>query len=315
MIKGKTALITGGAGFIGSHLAEALVAKGVNVRVLDNFDRGRDTNLEAAKKNGNVEVIKGDIRQKETVRKAMKGVDYVYHEAAVCINKSVKFPEEAIDVNIWGTVNTVLAAKEENVEKLVFASSASVYGNPRQIPMTEEHGFYPETPYCVSKIAGENFIKIYSKDINYVIFRYFNVYGPRQPLDAYYTSVILSFIKKFENNETPVVHGDGTQSMDFVHVRDIVQANVLAIEKNVSKETFNVAGGTETSVNDIIAYLNEIYGKNVKPNYQKEIHVYVKRRLASIDKIMSMLSYYPTITIKDGLKEIVDDYRAHPENY
>ncbi|MEM0475933.1 MAG: SDR family NAD(P)-dependent oxidoreductase, partial [Candidatus Norongarragalinales archaeon] len=264
-LKRKTALVTGGAGFVGSHLVEALVDRGVSVRVLDNFDRGRLAYLDAAKEKGSVEVVKGDVRNRETVRKAVHGADYVFHEAAVCINKSVKFPEEAIDTNIWGTVNTVLAAKNENVEKFVFASSASIYGNPRQIPMTEEHGFFPETPYCVSKIAGEQLLSIYSKELNYVTLRYFNVYGPRQSTDAFYTSVILSFIKKFDAGERPIIHGDGTQTMDFVHVRDVVQANLLAVEKSVSREVFNVASGVETSVNDLVRILNDIYGKNLEP--------------------------------------------------
>ena len=314
-LKGKTALVTGGAGFVGSHLVEALVDRGLNVRVLDNFDRGRMAYLDAAKEKGEVEVIKGDVRNRETVRKAVKGSDYVFHEAAVCLNKSIKFPEEAIDVNIWGTTNAVLAAKEENVEKFVFASSASVYGNPRSIPMTEEHGFYPETAYCVSKIAGEHLLKIYSQDLPYVAFRYFNIYGPRQPTDAFYTSVILSFIRRYEAKETPVIHGDGTQTMDFVHVRDVVQANMLAIEKDASREVFNVCSGAETSVNDIIHYLNEIYGRDVKPKYEPGVQVYVKRRLGSYSKIQEMLGFYPSVSLKDGLYEVVKDYRKNPKMY
>jgi len=314
-LKGKTALVTGGAGFVGSHLVEALVDRGLNVRVLDNFERGRMAYLDAAKEKGNVEIIKGDVRNRETVRKAVKGSDFVYHEAAVCINKSIKFPEEAIDVNIWGTTNAVLAAKEENVEKFIFASSASVYGNPRSIPMAEEHGFYPETAYCVSKIAGEYLLKIYAQDLPYVAFRYFNIYGPRQPTDAFYTSVILSFIRKYEAKETPVIHGDGTQTMDFVHVRDVVQANMLAIEKDASREVFNVCSGTETSVNDIVRYLNEIYGRDVKPKYEPNVQVYVKRRLGSYSKIQEMLGYYPSVSLKDGLNEVVKDFRKNPKMY
>ncbi|MFH0836261.1 MAG: SDR family NAD(P)-dependent oxidoreductase [Candidatus Micrarchaeota archaeon] len=328
MLKNKTALVTGGAGFVGSHLAEALAEKGVNVRVLDNFDRGRIEYLNEARKRGSVEVISGDVRDKHKVEEVMKGVDFVFHEAAVCLNKSVKFPEEAIDVNVWGTTNVVRAAVKENVEKFLFASSASVYGNPRTIPMTEDHGFYPESPYCVSKIAGEYFIKIHAKNmdysriqhqekpLDYSIFRYFNIYGLRQPTDAYYTSVILSFIKKFDKNEKPVIHGDGTQTMDFVHVRDIVQANLLALENpQATGETFNVASGTETSINDIVCILNEIFGTDIKPEYKTEVAIYVKRRLASIDNAREKLGFTPSIALKDGLKEIVDDYKAHPELY
>lgn len=314
-LDGKLALVTGGAGFVGSHLTEALVEKNVRVRVLDNFERGREVYLEQAKRNGDVEVVKGDVRDKDAVKKAVKGCDYVFHEAAVCINKSIRFPEEAIDTNIWGTVNAVLAAKEENVEKFLFASSASVYGNPRRIPMSEDHAFYPESAYCVSKIASEYFIKIYSKDLDYVIFRYFNIYGPRQPTDAYYTSVILSFVKKFEANERPIIHGDGSQTMDFVNVRDVVQANMLAVEKNVSRETFNVASGEESSVNDLVRYLNEVYGKNLVPKYERDKSIYVKRRVGGIGKIVEALGFQPSVTIKEGLEEIVEDYRERPELY
>jgi UDP-glucose 4-epimerase len=315
-MKNDKAVVTGGAGFIGSHLSHRLAKLGYNVVILDNLFRGRSEYVKDLVDEGKASFVNGDIRNYSIVHAALKGAKYVFHEAAVCINYSQKNPEESIEINVNGSFNVFKAAAEVGVEKLVFASSASVYGNPVYLPMDENHPLNPITPYCVSKIAGEYFLKIFGpKGLKYNILRYFNVYGPRQSVDAFYTSVIINFMKNVQENKAPMICGDGSQSMDFVNVHDLVEANIRAAESEVWGETFNVGSGTSTTVKELAETVIKLFGKNLKPTYQKGTKIIVRRRQAEISKIKKLLKFKPKVGLEEGLAEIAKDITAHPNYY
>jgi UDP-glucose 4-epimerase len=313
--KGRV-VVTGGAGFIGSHLSRKLVDLGYDVVVFDNLFRGRFEYVEDLVNSGKASFVKGDVRDFDLVRETVKGSAYVFHEAAVCINYSMAQPEESMDINIQGTHNVLKAASDGGVKKLIFSSSASVYGNPVYLPMGEDHPLNPITPYCVSKIADEYLLKMFSnRGLKYITLRNFNVYGLRQSVDAYYTSVILSFVKRIMNHEPPMILGDGKQSMDFVNVSDVVDANILAMESDVENEVFNVGSGESTSVKELAEMIIEIFGEDIKPVYHGETKVIVQRRQADISKIEKFLGFKPEIKLKKGLDEIVKDIVAKPDYY
>jgi UDP-glucose 4-epimerase len=308
-------LVTGGAGFIGSHLVEQLVSKGYNVRVLDVLSRGTLAYIQPLIDNGKVEYIDGDIRYKDAVDRAMKGVDYVFHEAATNINRSLVYPEESFDVNFTGSYIIFKSALDNNVKKVMFASSASVYGQPKKLPMSETHELNPITPYCVSKLASEHLLKFFSRSgLKFIIFRYFNVYGLRQHTDAYYTSVIILFLKRLLKNDPPIINGTGEQSMDFVNVKDIVRANIMGMESNVNNEIFNVGTGKSTSIKKLANILIEFSSKKLEPIFKKR-DVLVTERKADVSKAKDLLGFQAKIDIKEGLKEVTKDIIKHPETY
>jgi|NGEPerStandDraft_9_1074522.scaffolds.fasta_scaffold02785_1 UDP-glucose 4-epimerase len=311
----KLVLVTGGAGFIGSHLVEQLVNKGYRVRVLDVLSRGTLEYIQPLMDAGKIEYIDGDIRYQDAVDNAMKGVDYVFHEAATNINRSERYHEESFDVNFKGSYNVFKSALDHNVKKVMFASSASVYGQPKVLPMSETHELNPITPYCVSKLASEYLLKFFSRfGLKYTIFRYFNVYGIRQHTDAYYTSVIIIFLKKLLNGETPIIDGNGKQSMDFVNVKDVVRANIMAMESNVENEIFNVGTGKTTSIREIAYMLIEQSGKNIEPIF-KPREVIVTERRADVRKAKELLGFEAKIDIQEGLKEVTEDIIKNPGRY
>ncbi len=310
----ETILITGGTGFIGSHLARELVSQGYAVRVLDNLFRSTTKPVQDLIDAGKVEFIKGDIRDQETVSKAMGGVSYVFHEAAVCINYSQKFPQESMEIDLLGSDNVFKAALENKVKRVIFASSASVYGDPKTLPMKENGPLSPITPYCISKLASEQLLKFYSRQgLEYNILRYFNVYGKGQSADAYYTSVIILFIKKMLKGEPPVIQGDGKQSMDFVNVKDIVQANLLVMKSEVKNEIFNVGSGTSTTIKQLANILIKSLNLKLKPQFDGKASLVQKRR-ADITKL-SQLGYHVTVSVEEGLAEVAQDIAAHPDDY
>lgn len=309
-------VVTGGAGFIGSHLSHRLAQLGYYVVILDNLIRGRYENIKELVDEKKATFIKEDIRNHALVRDILKGAKYVFHEAAVCINYSLTHAEECIDINVDGSFNVFKAASETGVDKLVFASSASVYGNPIYLPMDEGHPLNPITPYCVSKIAGEYFLKIFgSQGLKYNILRYFNVYGPRQSVDAFYTSVIINFMKKVREESAPIICGDGSQSMDFVNVHDVVEANVLAAKSDVGGEVFNVGSGMSTSIKELAEIIIKLFNKNLEPVYEKELKIIVRRRQAEISKMKKLFKFEPKVGLEDGLKEVANDISTHPNYY
>jgi UDP-glucose 4-epimerase len=314
-LENKSVLVTGGAGFIGSHLVEQLVNKGYKVRVLDVLSRGTLEYIQPLINDGSVEYIDGDIRYQDAVDKAMKDVDYVFHEAATNINRSERYHEESFDVNFKGSYNVFKSALDHHVKKVMFASSASVYGQPKILPMSETIELNPITPYCVSKLSSEYLLKFFSRfGLKYITFRYFNVYGLRQHIDAYYTSVIIIFLKKLLNGEVPMIDGNGKQSMDFVNVKDVVRANIMAMESNIENEIFNVGTGKTTSIREIAYMLIEQLGKNVEPIFKPREFIVTERR-ADIRKAKEMLGFEAEIDIREGLKEVAEDIIKYPERY
>ena len=314
-LKNELVLVTGGAGFIGSHLVEELVAKGYKVRVLDVLSRGNLEYIQPLIDKGKVEFIDGDIRYNDVVAKSMKDVDYVFHEAATNINRSQAYPEESFDVNFRGSYIVFKSALDHNVKKVMFASSASVYGQPKTLPISENHDLNPITPYCVSKLASEHLLKFFARSgLKFITFRYFNVYGLRQHTDAYYTSVIILFLKSLLNDKPPLVMGNGEQSMDFVNVKDVVRANIMGIESDIENEILNIGSGKSTTIRKLAYMLIDIMGKDVKPRF-KPRDVIVTERRADIRKAKDLLGFEPEIGLREGMREVAEDIKKHPERY
>jgi len=310
-------LITGGAGFIGGHITEQLVEKGYKVRIFDNLYRGDISKFKQYLDKGDVEFIEGDIRYLSRLLEAFDGIEYVFHEAADCINKSLQNPVESFNINIIGTANVFEAAKISNVKKIIFASSASVYGDPEELPMSENSPLQPITPYCIGKQAIENIAKFYARfhNLNYVGFRYFNVYGSRQNVDAYYTSVIILFIKRIMSGQDPIINGDGMQSMDFIHVKDIAKANVLALEKDINNQIFNLGTNISTTVKQLAEILILASGKTgIVPKFTNKKSI-VNERRADYSKAKQLLNWEPMIQVKEGLSELAKDIIENPNLY
>lgn len=312
----KKYLITGGAGFIGSNIAERLLKEGNYVRVLDNFSSGKESNLSFARELSakSFELIRGDIRDKAVCEKACAGMDYVLHQAALrSVPKSMKDPESYNDVNINGTLYMLQAASKAKVKRFVFASSSSVYGDVTQFP--EKETFYPEliSPYALSKLANEYYAKIYAQffGVPSVALRYFNVYGPKQALDDEYAVVIPKFINCILNDEQPPIFGTGKQSRDFTYIDNVVDANILAATtEGITFEVFNVATGKDQTVLSLVEALNKIIGKDIKPKLLDIRPGDVFRTNADISKISKILKYKPTIGFEEGLRRTVEYFKG-----
>jgi len=310
----EVVLITGGTGFIGSHLAKELVKQGYKIRLLDNLFRSTTKQVQKLIDSGEIEFINGDIRNEETVDKAMKDVSYVFHEAAVCINYSRKYPAESLDINLQGSNNVFKAALKHNVKRVIFASSASVYGDPKILPMKEDVHLDPITPYCIAKLASEQLLKFYAREgLKYNILRYFNVYGVGQSADAYYTSVIILFIKRILRGEAPIIQGNGEQSMDFINIKDVVQANLLAMKSNEENEIFNVGSGSSTTIKELAEVLIKSLGVSLEPQFEDR-PVLVKERRADINKI-KQLGFEVTVDTSKGLEEVAKHIAENPDDY
>jgi UDP-glucose 4-epimerase len=310
-----TALVTGGAGFIGSHLVEELCRKGFKVKVLDSLVKGKKQSIQYLIDEGKVEFIEGDVRYRDTVDRAMQGVDYVFHMAAIQITESMNSPEECIDVNVKGSYNVFRSALEHKVKRVIYSSSSSVYGNPKKLPMNEESEFNIVEPYGAAKLMGEKLLKFLgTKGLEYNGLRYFNVYGERQAMHGYYTTVIIHFVKRILNNEAPTIDGKGDQSMDFTHVSDVVQANILAMESRHCNDFFNVGTGVSTSVKQLAEILISALGVDVKPIF-RDREVIVSRRQADTSKAEKLLGFKAKMPVEQGLKEVALAIKSHPELY
>lgn len=308
-------LITGGAGFIGSNIAEQLIKQGHFVRVLDNFYSGKEENLEFAKnlKKDQFELLRGDICDKAMADRACQGMDYVLHQAGLrSVPKSLEDPESYNHVNINGTMYMLQAASKNKVKRFVMASSSSAYGDTDQFP--ENEGQYPLliSPYALSKLAGEYYCRIFSEffHIETVALRYFNVYGQRQALDDEYAVVIPKFIHCIMNDQQPPIFGTGKQSRDFTHIENVVSANILAATvPGIKHEVFNVANGTDNTVLEIVHALNRILGKNIQPKFLPLRAGDVFKTHADISKISAKLGYKPLVNFEDGLKKTVEYFK------
>ncbi|PIP67462.1 MAG: LPS biosynthesis protein WbpP [Candidatus Omnitrophica bacterium CG_4_9_14_0_2_um_filter_42_8] len=301
-------LVTGGAGFIGSHIVDALVGNGDKVKVLDDFSSGQMENLSAAL--NKIGLIKGDIRDKGLVAKAVDGVDYVLHQAALrSVPKSLANPELYNDVNINGTLNILTAARGAKVKRVVIASSSSIYGEIEKLPERED--FLPQliSPYGLSKLAGEYYARIFSRiyGLETVSLRYFNVFGPRQSLENEYAVVIPKFITCILKDEAPPIHGDGRQTRDFTYVANVVHANIKsAVTPGIKCEVFNIACGKAYSVLDIVKYVNKILGKNISPKLGPIRAGDALHTLADISKAKKLIGFRPEIGFEEGLKKTIE---------
>jgi len=305
-------LVTGGAGFIGSHITQRLVESGHSVRVLDNFSSGKPQNLEAVI--SKIEFIEGDIRSTETCLKVCGGMDYVLHQAALrSVPKSMKDPAEYNAVNIGGLLNMLEAAKINKIKRFVFASSSSVYGDISKFPEREDFLPQPISPYALTKLVGEHYCKIFSCHwgLETVALRYFNVFGPRQSLDDEYAVVVPKFIHCIMHDQSPPIYGDGRQSRDFTFVDNVVQANILAAQKDFPGRVFNVASGRDYSVLDLVKILNRIMGKSIKPAFLDKRAGDVFKTLANISQARKFLDFRPLVDFVEGLKLTVEYFKSH----
>lgn len=303
-------LVTGGGGFIGSNIVNELLNQNHNVKILDNFSTGKRENL--SKFLNDIEIIEGDIRSYHIVLQAVKNTDIILHQAALpSVPRSIKDPITTNDVNVNGTLNILNAAVSEKVKRVVFASSSSVYGDNPVLPKSEELIPAPKSPYAVSKLAAEYYLKVFSQvyDLETVALRYFNVFGPNQDPNSQYSAVIPKFIKAFINNQIPVIFGDGEQTRDFTYVSNVVKGNILAATKPIEKNlTLNCACHDRISLNTLISKLNEIFNKNIKPEYLPPRQGDVKDSFASIDSISKYLDYKPEVLFSEGLEKTVKFY-------
>ena len=304
-------LVTGGAGFIGSHIAERLARDGHEVRVLDNFSAGHESNLESFR--GDVELISGDIRDAELVRKATRGVEIVFHEAALgSVPRSVADPVTTHEVNITGTLNVLLAARDAGARRVVYASSSSVYGETPVLPKREDMTPQPLSPYALSKLAGEHYARVFKQvyEFEVVSLRYFNIFGPRQDPESQYAAVIPRFITALLEGKAPTVYGDGMQSRDFTYVDNVVNANLLAAEaEGVAGKAFNVACGGRYSLLDLLATVKEILGTGIEPIHEPPRAGDVRDSQASVEAAEQGLGYQVSVGFEEGLRRTVDWYR------
>jgi UDP-glucose 4-epimerase len=303
-------LITGGAGLVGSHIADLLLEEGVSeVVILDNFVRGRRENLASALSSGRVSILEGDIRDRERVAQAMRGIDVLFHQAAIRITQCAEEPRLALEVLVDGTFNVLGEAARAKVKKVVAASSASVYGLAEEFPTRESHHPYNNrTLYGASKVFNEALLRSFQDmyGLGYVALRYFNVYGPRMDIHGAYTEVLIRWMERIASGQPPLILGDGTQTMDFVHVRDIARANILAAHANVTDEVFNVASGAETSLNELADTLLKVMDSPLRPEYGPERKVNpVSRRLADMSKAKRLLGFEASIPLEEGLRGLV----------
>jgi UDP-glucose 4-epimerase len=315
-VRGKKILVTGGAGTIGSNLVDLLAEGGAReIVVLDNFVRGRMGNLAQALGSGVVEVVEGDIRDAAAVRKVTEGADLVFHLAAIRITQCAEEPRLANEVMVDGTFNVLEAAVEAGVGKVIASSSASVYGMAEEFPTTERHHPYNnDTFYGAAKAFNEGMLRSFHAmyGLDYVALRYFNVYGPRMDIHGLYTEVLIRWMERIEAGEPPLILGDGSQTMDFVDVRDIARANVLAAESDLTDEVFNVASGTETSLKELAQGVLEAMGASgLEPEHGPARAVNgVTRRLAETGRAAERLGFTARIDLRTGLRDLVDWWRA-----
>jgi UDP-glucose 4-epimerase len=304
-------LVTGGAGFIGSHLVERLLQEDYEVRVLDNFSTGRRENiLDFA----DVELVEGDLQSYERAHTAVRGCEVVFHQAALpSVPRSIQDPLTTNAANVIGTLNVLLSARDSDARRIVFASSSSVYGANATLPKSEDLALAPISPYAVSKIAGEGYCRSFWEvyGLETVALRYFNVFGPRQDPLSQYAAVIPSFIFAALDGESPTVYGDGAQSRDFTYVDNVVDANILAMDaKGIAGQTYNVACGERVTVNDLLSELAQLTGRQISPRYDPPRPGEVRHSVADISLAKRELGYRPSVDFREGLRRTWAHFRG-----
>jgi len=308
-LKGSRVLITGGAGHIGSHIVDALLAKGVErVVVYDNFAEGNMRNLELALRSGKVEIVARDIRDYQDLEASTKRCDFVFHTASVMLLEARDHPLKAIEVNVMGTFNVLQAAIRCRVKKVIFSSTGSVYGEPVYKPMDEDHPYNNETIYGATKIAGEQLCRWCYREhgLAFVALRYFNVYGPRQHTKGAYMQIVPRWYDLMVSRQPVSIFGDGSQTMDMTYVEDVARANILAAEADVAADFFNVGTGRETSVREVFELLSQLLKYEQEPLYTARDVNLVKRRQCSPEKAERILGFKAEVSVAEGLKRYVE---------
>lgn len=322
-IRGKKITVVGGAGLIGSHTVEELLKEGVaEVTIFDNFSRGSEENLAGVINDPRLKIysLGANLMHTDHLNNAFKGTDGVFHFAALWLLQCYDFPRSAFDVNIAGTFNILEAIVNNGVKKLVFSSSASVYGEPVREPMDEDHPYNNDTFYGASKIAGEHMCRSFfkrhqgtDKYFDYVGLRYFNVYGPRQDYHGAYIAVIMKILDQLEKGLAPTVYGDGSQAYDFVYVGDCARANVAAMKGNASDQFYNVCTGKRTSIKDLANMLIEMTGSDLDLTFQEADQIFVKNRIGAPEKAMRDLDFTAHMEMEEGLKKLIEWRSTHKD--
>ncbi len=308
-------LVTGGAGFIGSHLVETLLKQGEAVRIFDNMATGRTSNLEELQGlSGDLEIVQGDLRDMEAVKAAVEGTEVVFHQGALAsVPRSIADPVSSLEANVYGSHNVLLAARDGGVRRVVFASSSSVYGNTLTLPKHEDMPTAPISPYAVHKLAGELLCGVFTRiyKLETVSLRYFNVFGPRQDPTSKYAAVIPHFLTALLEKRRPIVFGDGEQTRDFTYVENVVQANLLAATApDAVGAVINVGCGEHISLNRVLHIAGELLGIKATAEYREPRSGDVRNTLADISKAQRLLGYSPKVGFPEGLARTLEDLRA-----
>jgi UDP-glucose 4-epimerase len=312
LASGDTAVVTGGAGFIGSHLVDALIRRGLRVRVLDDFSTGKQENLQQAVETKHLSIVVGHVTDPRCVRRITRGADVIFHLAAkVDVQESMRDPIKVNHVNVAGTVTVLEACRKADVNKFVFASSSAVYLDIGSTPIDETAPLGPISPYGTSKLAGEAYVnqshRTYGMDTTCL--RFFNVYGPRQAMNAY-SGVITIFVNRLLRGKAPLIYGNGKQTRDFVHVSDIARASLLVAQEKCSGGVFNVGTGKPTSIAELAILLRQAIGQNKPPLFSKAREGDILHNLANIQRIQESVGFKPAITLADGLRDLVRRYQS-----
>ena len=308
-LQDKKVVLIGGAGLVGSHIVDQLVAEPVSeIVIYDNFVRGSRLNLASALTSPKVRIVEASITDRDRLHRELDGVDGVFLLASLWLGECVNDPRSAWEVNTLGTWNVVEACRATGVKRIVYSSSASVYGNALVTPMTEEHPFNNRTTYGATKIANEQMLRaIYEQHkLPHIGMRYMNIYGPRMDYEGTYVSVIMKVLDRIFANERPVVFGDGSQVYDFIHVSDIARANILGMKADCADENFNIGMGLGTSINELVTMLLELTGSTLTIDYRPQEQSFVTNRIGSIDKAERLIGFRATIPLRDGLKSVVE---------
>jgi len=310
-------LVTGGAGFIGSHLAQTLLEQGKSVRILDNFSSGKHENVaELTRKFGGsqLEVLEGDVRNASRVKEAVRGIEIIFHSAAfVSVPQSMDEPQACFDVNVTGTHLLLEAARRAGVRRAVVASSAAVYGESEALPLVEETPLQPKSPYALSKRVNEMYAELFTNSLNFevVALRYFNVYGPRQRPDSMYAAAVPIFVQRLLDGKRITIFGDGGQTRDLINIHDVVRANLTASEHpNAAGKVFNVCTGVETRLLDLLDILYELFSSAPKPEFAAPRAGDIYRSMGSPQKAFDALGFRAQVSLADGLKETMEWMRT-----
>lgn len=305
-------LVTGGAGFIGSHIVDRLLLDGLEVRVVDNLSSGRLENLREPLDEKRIDFVNGDVRNLKTVEEVVKDVDVVYHEAAlVGLQQSLKNPVMTNDVNVGGTVNLLQTSVKHEVKRFVLASSASVYGDQASVPVREDMVPNPSSPMAASKLSAERNLEVFHRKygLETVALRYFNVYGERQAANNPHSAVISTFLRCLTSGERPIINGDGEQTRDFIHVDDVIEANMLAMKKDCANLSFNIGTGEPVKINELFCLLRDLTGKHeVEPEYSSSADAGIRESWADTSRAKRILGFEAKVPFEEGLSRLVKSW-------